>query len=120
MKILADENLFEPIIDYLRSIGNDVLSIRDSGLSGSSDDEVYEKACKENLVIITMDKDFTRMFRFSPEKCGGIIVVKIYNKLIDETLKIFKGYYQSLKEEDIRGNLVIISPEVVRIRRSTR
>lgn len=38
----------------------------------------------------------------------------------DETLKIFKGYYQSLKEEDIRGNLVIISPEVVRILRSTR
>lgn len=53
MKIFANENLFEPIIDYLRSLGNDVLSIRDCGLSGISDDEVYEKACKENMVIIT-------------------------------------------------------------------
>lgn len=75
MKIFANENLFEPIIDYLRSLGNDVLSIRDCGLSGISD---------------------------------------------DETLTIFRKYYQSIKAEDVKGNLVIITPEGVRIRRSTR
>ena len=120
MKVFANGNLFEPIIDYLRSLGNDVLSIRDSGLSGISDDEVYEKARKENMVIITMDKDFTRMFRFPPEKCGGIVVAKIYKRPVDETLIIFKKYYQSIKMEDIKGNLVIITPEGVRIRRSIR
>lgn len=120
MKIFVNENLFEPIIDYLRSLGNDVLSIRDSDLSGISDDEVYEKACKENMVIITMDKDFTRIFRFPPEKWGGIVVAKIYKRSVDETLTIFRKYYQSIKEEDIKGNLVIITPEGVRIKRSTR
>ena len=120
MKIFANENLFEPIIDYLRSLGNDVLSIRDSGLSGISDDEVFERACKENMVIITMDKDFTRIFRFPPEKCGGIVVAKIYKRTVDETLTIFKKYYQPIKEEDIKGNLIIITPEGIRIRRSTR
>lgn len=120
MKIFANENLFEPIIDYLRSRGNDVLSIRDSGLSGISDDEVYEKACKENLVIITMDKDFTRTFRFPPERCGGIVVAKTYRRTVDETLAIFRKHFQAINEEDIKGNLVIITPEGVRIRRSTR
>ncbi|OHC00299.1 MAG: hypothetical protein A3G70_06045 [Planctomycetes bacterium RIFCSPLOWO2_12_FULL_39_13] len=120
MKIFANENLFEPIIDYLRSLGNDVLSIRDCGLSGISDDEVYGKACKENMVIITMDKDFTRIFRFPPEKCGGIVVAKLYKRPVNETLTIFKKYYQSIKEEDMKRNLVIITPEGVRIRRSTR
>ena len=120
MKIFANENLFEPIIDYLRSLGNDVLSIRDSGLSGISDDDVYKRACKENMVIITMDKDFTRTFRFPPERCGGIVVAKIYKRTVDETLTIFKKIYQSIKEEDIKGNLIIITPEGVRIRRSTR
>lgn len=71
MKIFANENLFEPIIDYLRSLGNDMLSIRDCGLSGISDDEVYEMACKENRIIITMDKDFTRILRFPPPKMRG-------------------------------------------------
>ena len=72
------------------------------------------------MVIITMDKDFTRMFRFPPERCGGIVVAKIYKRPVDETLMIFKKYYQSIKVEDIKGNLVIITPEGVRIRRSIR
>ncbi|HKZ57277.1 MAG: hypothetical protein A3I04_07185 [Nitrospinae bacterium RIFCSPLOWO2_02_FULL_39_110] len=119
MKMFANENLFEPIIDFLRSRGHDVLSIRDSGLSGISDDEVYQRACKEKRVIITMDKDFSRMFRFPSEKCGGIIVVKIYKRTVDNTLLIFKKFYESLQEKDILENLIIITPEGVRIRRST-
>ena len=120
MKLFANENLFEPIIDYLRSLGHDVLSIRDSGLSGISDDEVYQRACKEKRVIITMDKDFSRIFRFPPEKCGGIVVVKIYKRTVDETLSIFKKYYKFIQEKDILGNLIIITSEGVRIRRSRK
>lgn len=118
MKMFANENLFEPIIEYLKDLGHNVLSIRDAGLSGISDDEVYKLACKENRVIITMDKDFSRLFRFSPEKCGGIIVVKIYKRTVNETLEIFKKFYKSIKEEDVKGNLVILTPEGVRIKRS--
>ncbi len=39
MKFLANENLFEPIIDYLKGLGHDVFSIREAGLSGISDDD---------------------------------------------------------------------------------
>jgi len=118
MRLFANENLYEPLIGYLREVGNDVLSIRDAGLSGISDDEVYQMACKDKRIIITMDKDFTRMLRFSPEKCGGIIVVKIYKRTVDATLEIFKKLYGSIKEKEVAGNLVIMTPEGVRIRRS--
>ncbi len=118
MKMFANENLFEPIIDYPKRLGHDVLSIRGSELSGISDDEVYHRACKEKRIIITMDKDFLRIFRFPPEKCGGIIVVKIYKRTVDETLSIFMKFYKSIPEKDILKNLVVITPEGVRIRRS--
>lgn len=118
MKFFANENLFEPIIKYLREAGHDVISIRESGLSGISDDKVYELASKDKLVIITMDKDFSRLFRFPPESCGGIIVVKIYKRTVDKTLKIFKKFFENLKEDDIKRNLIIITPEGIRIRRS--
>lgn len=117
MKIFANENLYEPIIDYLRELGHDVLSVRE-GLSGISDDQVYQRACKENRVIVTMDKDFSRVFRFPPEKCGGIIVVKIYKFTVEETLKIFKKNYKNIQEQDIHCNLVIINPDGFRIRRT--
>lgn len=120
MRICADENLFEPIIDYLKVLGHDILSIRSSGLSGMSDDDIYQLACKEKRIIITMDKDFSRMFRYPPEKCGGIVVVKIYKRTVDVTLSIFKKFYESVQEKDIYKNLVIITPEGVRIRKYKR
>ncbi|HWR59793.1 MAG TPA: DUF5615 family PIN-like protein [Thermodesulfovibrionales bacterium] len=119
MKLFANENLFEPIINYLRKAGRDVLSVRE-GLSGISDDEVYKRACKEKLVIITMDKDFSRIFRFPPEKCAGIIVVKIYKRTVEETLELFKKHFVSISEKDISKNLVVITADGVRIHRATK
>ena len=120
MKILADENIYEPIIGYLRNLGDDVLSVRDSGLSGIPDDEVYKRACAEKRVIITMDRDFSRTFRFPPEGCGGIVIVKLYKVTVKEALKLFKDYFPVLKENDITRNLVIITQGGTRIRRSRR
>lgn len=57
---------------------------------------------------------------FLPKDAGGIVVAKIYKRPVDETLTIFRKYYQSIKAEDVKGNLVIITPEGVRIRRSAR
>jgi len=95
-------------------------SVRVFQQSHISDEEVYQLACKEKRVIITMDRDFSRMFLFPPEKCGGIIVVKIYKRTVDETLEMFKRFYRLIKEEDVSENLVIITPDGVRIRRSKR
>ncbi|MBI5663796.1 MAG: DUF5615 family PIN-like protein [Nitrospirae bacterium] len=117
MKLFANENLFEPIINYLRKKGHDVLSVRE-GFSGISDDDVYKRACKEKLVIITMDKDFSRILRFPPEKCAGIIVVKIYKRTVEETLALFKKHFTSISEKDIRKNLVVVTADGVRIHRT--
>lgn len=117
MKIIANENVFEPIIEYLRKDGHQLISVREQ-LSGSSDDKIYQKAVKEKLVIVTMDKDFSRTLRFPPENCQGIIVIKIYRLPVDKTTELFIGYFKELDEEKITNNLVIIEPDGVRIRTS--
>ncbi len=99
MNIIANENVYEPIIEFLRSDGYNVFSIRDSSLSGASDDVIYEKAVKEHLVILTMDKDFSRITRFPPKRCGGIIVVKIYKMTVDKTTELFKNFFNAMDKE---------------------
>lgn len=44
MRILANENVFEPIIEFLRKEGHEVISIRDSSLAGATDEEIYRFA----------------------------------------------------------------------------
>ena len=120
MRILANENLYEPIIAYLKSQGHEVTSCRTRELSGSPDDEVYRKAVDEGLTIVTMDKDFLRMRRFPPQACGGIVVVKIYRRTVDETASLFRRHFEALGEDRIKGKLVIITPREVRVRSPRR
>jgi predicted nuclease of predicted toxin-antitoxin system len=120
MRVLADENLFEPIIQYLRDQGHEVLSVRETDLSGASDDEVYAKAVRERLTIITMDKDFMRRSRFFPEACAGIVVAKIYRRTVEESTKIFIQRFQQVWEKAVVGNLVILTPEGVKVRTSLK
>lgn len=117
MKFIADENIFKPLIDYLRAEKHNVFSIADSKYSGSQDEVIYKLACRRKRIIITMDKDFSRILNFPPQNCGGIIIVKIYRRKILETLEIFKKYFKTIKEKDIKRNLVIINPESLRIRK---
>lgn len=118
MNIIANENVFEPIIEFLKSAGHNVINIRRSSLAGAADEEVYKKAVNENLIILTMDKDFSRIIRFPPEQCGGIIVVKLYRMTVDKTTELFKQHFKSLAEKEIKGRLVIITKEGLRFRTS--
>ncbi len=115
MNIIANENVYEPIIDFLRSEGHQVLSVRE-GFSGVSDNEIYRMATEAKLTILTMDKDFTRFLRFPPAECGGIIVLKLYKITVERTTQLFTQYFKTLDEEKIRGQLVIINREGVRLR----
>ena len=116
MRILADENLAQSIIDHLVSGGHEVIDARRGDLAGASDDELYRRAVEERLTIVTMDRDFMRMTRFPPQACGGIVVARIYRRTPPETLRLFRECFDNLSEDTIRGNLVIITPGGMRIR----
>ncbi len=58
MKLLADENFPPSLISYLQKKRHDIKRIQRSA-RGVSDSSIYERAVKENRIIITFDKDFT-------------------------------------------------------------
>jgi predicted nuclease of predicted toxin-antitoxin system len=120
VRILANENLYDPIVEYLRTAGHSVFDTKRTELAGAPDEAVYERAVKEQLVVVTMDKDFTRSLRFPPAKCGGIIVAKLYRMTVAQATAEFRRHFQSLSEDRIRGRLIIITRDGVRIRPATR
>ncbi|MEO0108911.1 MAG: DUF5615 family PIN-like protein [candidate division WOR-3 bacterium] len=119
MRILANENLYDPIVGYLRTAGHDVFDTKRTELAGATDEAVFERAVKEHRIIVTMDKDFTRSLRFPPAKCGGIIVAKLYRMTVDQATALFRRHFETLSENQIRSRLVIIAREGVRIRPAT-
>ncbi len=74
MKILADENTLRMTIQALRSVGHDVLDVRDSTVKGSEDEVLWTIAQHDGRLIVTTDKDFAQ-YRNEPH--FGILIVRL-------------------------------------------
>ena len=110
---LANENFPRPSILFLREKEFTILSIQELH-PGWSDDEVLQKACQENLIILTFDSDYGELiFRYvlqnppaviffrlkgkAPLFVGGMLQELITSKRID-----FKGAFTVIDENNIR------------------
>jgi len=75
MKILVDEHLPRALVGFLRERGHDTLNLRDLGLRGAADRNVFAAAQKEGAALVTADLDFADIRRYPPGSHCGIIVL---------------------------------------------
>lgn len=56
MKFLLDEMVWPAVSAGMRTHGIDATSVRDLGLLGASDDDLFDFACNNRLTIVTADR----------------------------------------------------------------
>jgi predicted nuclease of predicted toxin-antitoxin system len=74
--VLADQNIREAVVAFLRGNGFDVVSARENDLPGASDESLYRMAIADQRVIITHDRDFGRLAVFAEEHPPGIVYLR--------------------------------------------
>ena len=117
-KFVIDEDMPCSTGRILKQRGYDIRDIRDYGLRGAEDEEIYEFAQREKAVILTGDRGFGNILRFPLGKHFGIVVAHFPNKML--TMEINRHLierFEDLLEDDFKGNLIIIEPGKIRIRR---
>jgi predicted nuclease of predicted toxin-antitoxin system len=116
--IVVDEDMHRSVAEPLEQLGHRVFDVRDCGLRGASDKEIFAFAQKQGAALLTGDLGFANILTFPLGSHHGIIVSRFPNELptwrINE--EILHGL-KSIKDEEIKGNLIIIEPGRVRIRR---
>jgi len=74
--LLADENIHNDTVYFIRSKGLQVDSVRERNLRGSTDLQIVSIAMMEKKVILTHDADFGRILYLSKEFQTGIIFLR--------------------------------------------
>ena len=75
-KLYGDENFPLPVVDELRQLGHDVITIQDTGKGqqGVSDEAVLAFAIAEERAVLTINrKHFIRIHHLQPEHAGIIV-----------------------------------------------
>lgn len=58
MKFLLDQDVYAITARFLRESGHDVIWASDLGLSRAADEMLLQEAEKQNLILITRDRDY--------------------------------------------------------------
>ena len=118
LKFVIDEDVPRSTTRILKSNGYEVLDVRDCGLRGKSDEEVFKFAQKEKAVLLTGDLGFGNILHFPVGSHAGIVIIHFPNELPTSELnnQILKAF-GILEEVDFKGNLIIVEAKKIRIRR---
>jgi len=117
-RFVVDEDLPRSTSRTLKESGFDTLDVRDCGLRGKSDEEVFAFAQREKAVIVTADLGFGNLLKFPIRSHSGIVVVHFPNEVSSSELnRQIKAAIKSLAEKDFKGNLIIVEPGKIRVRR---
>lgn len=74
-RLYANENFPLPVVEALRSMGHDVLTVADTGKSGQAwpDEAVLDFAKSQGRAVLTLNRrHFVRLHRIQPHHAGII------------------------------------------------
>jgi predicted nuclease of predicted toxin-antitoxin system len=120
MRFLTDENIHADVIRKLRQANYDVFSVQDVGLSGHKDHEILEYSEKQDLILISGDKDFGGLIKFGTLWGHGRVILLRYNLI--NVSQMVQGIVEVVKREaEILGAenpvVIVLSESGYRIRR---
>src|SRR4051812_6760764 len=102
----------------LRQAGHEAEDVRDIGLRGAPDAEVFATAQERQATLVTADLGFANILQFPLGTHAGIIVARVPDTLPTSTLlNELVLALQAMDGEALPGLLVLVEPGRIRVRR---
>lgn len=116
MKIYVDENVPQKIVSCIRAEGYVVEYV----VRSIQDREILESACKENALLITLDKDFERLVLDEGRPTAGVVILRISTRIpIEHRAQIVVNMLRRYKDK-LQGACCFLSETVLEVRRPLR
>jgi len=120
MRILANENLHIEIVRGLQEARHEVLFVPDIGLAGHKDGEILEYSEKNDLILISGDKDFGGIIEFGALWGRGKVILLRYRliniqRIVKNILEILDREAETLRKE--KAIVIVLSEAGYRIHR---
>jgi predicted nuclease of predicted toxin-antitoxin system len=107
-RFYADENFPLPVVEFLRDLGHDVLTVREAGKAnlGISDELVLAFAVEMDRVVLTGNRqDYMKLHRLQPNHAGIVVCTEDPN--FDS---LARRIHQAISGEDsLKGKLIRVN-----------
>ncbi len=109
MHIFIDENIPAETVDVLRKLDNDVKDIRGTSREGINDEEIWKICQKENRLLITTDKGFSK---YRNHLHSGILIIRLKKPNRSKIHTRIINTLNQINEENWKNVLIIVRDSV--------
>ncbi|MEO5359484.1 MAG: DUF5615 family PIN-like protein [Nitrospirota bacterium] len=118
MQFKIDENLPVEIAQMLINAGHDAITVNEQQMTGAADIFLIERCKDENRVLVTLDKDFSDIRAYPPEKYAGIMIMRVARQGKQHIINVFQQVIHRIDLEHLRHHLWIVGEKLTRIHNS--
>ena len=116
MRFIVDECTGPDVANWLKTQGYEVFSVYDEA-RGIDDDSLIKKACEDNWILITNDKDFgVNIFR-ELKSHNGIILLRLKDERAGNKISILHRLLEKYSEI-LPHRFIVVSETQVRFART--
>jgi len=117
MKLLLDANLAPSIVQTLRAADFDAMHVVDLGMMTATDDEIFDRAAIDGLIVVTADSDFGMMLALRRATSPSVVHLRHVAELApDDHTALLVANLSTVAEDLLRGAIVSLSPSRLAVR----
>jgi predicted nuclease of predicted toxin-antitoxin system len=117
MRLLADLHIAPRTVEFLKSLGHDVVRVSQVLPPTSSDLEIIAYAGRDRRAILTQDLDFSAEIAVSRQAYPSVILLRLSSSRIESVNRILSDVLAALEQDVQEGALITVEDHRVRRRR---
>jgi predicted nuclease of predicted toxin-antitoxin system len=116
MRFLADMGVSQQVVEWLRTNGHDAVHLRDEGLQRLPNGEIFQKAGREQRIVLTFDLDFGEILAASGGEVVSVILFRLRNTRSGFVIQRLDDVLNHSSADLAQGAIVIVEDGRHRVR----
>ena len=117
MRLLADLQIAPRTVEYLKSLGHDVVRVSQVLPPTSPDHEIIAYAVSDRRAILTQDLDFSAEIAVSGQAHPSLVLLRLSSSRIEAVNAVLSDVLPTLEQEVSVGAIITVEDHRVRRRK---
>ncbi len=117
MRFLADQDVWQVTVAFLRELGHDVITAHELGEAAASDRELLRLSCAAKRILVTRDKDYGSLVFLESVERAGVIFLRIAPSNQGEVHSELKRVLAERSQTELEQVFCGVEPGRYRVRR---